>query len=240
MELNIHNLTKSYKDKMALKNVSCTFTNGITGILGPNGAGKSTLIHLITDNVKRDQGSILLDGKEVLSMKKSYRDMLGVMPQEQNVYGEFSAETFLYYIAELKGLRYKEAKCQIEQLLHTTKLYDVRHKKLDEYSGGMKQRILFAQAMLGNPDIVILDEPTAGLDIEERLRMTEYIREYAQNRIVLWCTHIVSDIEDVASKILILKEGERVAFLSPKEMWEETKTEHLEDAYLRYMSTWGK
>lgn len=237
MRLEIQNLTKAYQGKVALQDFSCTFLNGITGILGPNGAGKSTLIHLITDNVKRDSGAIILDGCEILQMKEKYREQIGVMPQEQSLYDEFSAETFLYYMAELKGLKKKKSKEQIEELLRFIGLYEVRHKKLEEYSGGMKQRILFAQALLGNPQIVILDEPTAGLDIEERLRMTEYIKAYAENRIVLWCTHIVSDIENAASRILVLNEGKRIAFLSIQEMLEDMGTDDLEAAYLKYMKS---
>ncbi len=237
MILEIQNLTKVYKGNVAIQDFSCTFTHGITGILGPNGAGKSTLIHLITDNVKRDSGTITLDSCEILQMKEKYREQIGVMPQEQSVYDQFSAETFLYYMAELKGIKKIAAKKQIEELLRFIGLYEVRHKRLEEYSGGMKQRILFAQALLGNPRIVILDEPTAGLDIEERLRMTEYIKSYAQNRIVLWCTHIVSDIENVASKVLVMKEGKKVAFLSIREMLENTETDNLEAAYLKYMKT---
>lgn len=236
MKLEVLNLTKAYKEKVALKDFSCTFSDGITGILGPNGAGKSTLIHLLTDNVKRDTGDILLDGKEILKMKQKYRELIGIMPQEQRVYGEFSAETFLYYVAELKCIKKTDAKKQIAELLHLTGLHESRYKKLEEYSGGMKQRVLFAQALLGNPRIIILDEPTAGLDVEERLRMTEYIKTYARDRIVLWCTHIVSDIENVASKILVLKQGKKAAFSSVEEMLENTQTASLEEAYLWYMN----
>lgn len=236
MKLEVCNLTKTYKEKVALKDFSCTFSEGITGILGPNGAGKSTLIHLLTDNVRRDCGRILLDEIEMKKLGSAYREQIGMMPQEQRVYGEFSAETFLYYMAELKGLKKKDARKQIPELLDLTGLGEVRYKKLEEYSGGMKQRVLFAQALLGNPRIIILDEPTAGLDVEERLRMTEYIKTFAKDRIVLWCTHIVSDIESVASKILILKQGEKVVYASVGEMLEETKTDNLEEAYLQYMN----
>lgn len=236
MKLEVYNLTKTYKEKVALKDFSCTFSEGITGILGPNGAGKSTLIHLFTDNVRRDCGRILLDEIEMKKLGSAYREQVGMMPQEQRVYGEFSAETFLYYMAELKGLKKKDARKQIPELLDLTGLREVRYKKLEEYSGGMKQRVMFAQALLGNPRIIILDEPTAGLDVEERLRMTEYIKTFAKDRIVLWCTHIVSDIESVASKILILKQGEKVVYASVEEILEETKTDNLEEAYLQYMN----
>lgn len=155
--IEIKNLRKTYGKKVALKSFSYTFEDGIYGMLGANGAGKSTLMNLLTDNVKRDSGEILYDGKEILKMGGSYLEKVGYMPQQQGFYESFSARMFLVYMAELKGLRKKEAKKQIENLLEIVHLSHVADKKIGGFSGGMKQRVLLAQALLGNPKLLILD-----------------------------------------------------------------------------------
>lgn len=236
MNLEIKGVSKKYSEKWVLENFSCSFEPGITGVLGPNGAGKSTLMNLITDNVKRNGGEILYGGQEILQLGKSFRSILGYMPQEQGMYDEFSASAFLLYMAQLKGIRKKEAKKQIKELLELVTLTPVAHKKLYTYSGGMKQRILLCQALLGNPEVVILDEPTAGLDVEERIKLTEYIKEFSKNKVVLWSTHIVSDIEHTASHILLMKAGTNLVCAPVRQLLEETQSDHLSEAYLKYMS----
>jgi len=232
--LEIKNLKKSYGKKVALKDFSYSFENGIYGLLGANGAGKSTLMNLITDNVKRDSGEILYDGKEILGMGSSYRERLGYMPQQQGFYENFSARMFLYYMAELKGIKKKEAKKQIEDLLVLVNLSDVADKKIGGFSGGMKQRVLLAQALLGNPKILILDEPTAGLDPKERVNFRRYIQKLSENKIILLATHVVSDVETIADKILVMKDGELVANDSPEKLVAMVDGKNLEDVYMYY------
>ena len=198
MELKLENVSKRYGQKEALSAFSYTFHEGIYGILGANGAGKSTLMNLITDNVKRDGGSILFNGTDVLALGDSFRSILGYMPQQQGLYEGMTAESFLAYLARLKKIPGSRIRQEIGHVLRLTNLSDVRHDRISSFSGGMKQRILLAQAMLGEPKILILDEPTAGLDPKERVRLRDYIYRLGQNRIVLLATHIVSDIEATA------------------------------------------
>ena len=235
MELVIENLTKKYGEKVALQKFSYTFAPGIYGILGANGAGKSTLMNLITDNVKRDEGSILWDGQDILKLGKDFRKVLGYMPQQQGMYSDFSARAFLRYMADVKGIKRKQANQQIEQLLELVSLKDVAHKKLDGFSGGMRQRVLLAQALLGEPQILILDEPTAGLDPKERLRLRQYIADLAQDRIVFLTTHIVSDIESIANDVLLMKDGQLVRHGTPDELMASVQGKDLEDVYMAYL-----
>ena len=202
MELRIEHLTKKYGEKVALRDFTYTFTPGIYGILGANGAGKSTLMNLITDNVKRTDGQILWNGTDILKLGKRFRAKLGYMPQQQGMYNDFSARAFLRYMAQIKEI--KQADEQIEQLLELVNLREDAHKKVGGFSGGMRQRVLLAQALLGDPQILILDEPTAGLDPRERLRLRQYISDLAQDRIVFLTTHIVSDIESIAGDVLLM------------------------------------
>ena len=211
MKLEIKNLSKNYGNHTVLDNVSLTLTNGIYGLLGANGAGKSTLMNLITDNVLRTSGEILYDGEDIISLGKSFRAKLGYMPQQQGFYNNMSARAFLLYMASLKGLKRKESSEQTDNLLKTVNLSDSAHKKVGSFSGGMKQRLLLAQAMLGNPDILLLDEPTAGLDPKERIRIRNFISKIAENKIVIISTHIVSDIEFIAKEIILLKNGKIIS-----------------------------
>ena len=233
MELRIEHLTKKYGEKVALRDFTYTFTPGIYGILGANGAGKSTLMNLITDNVKRTDGQILWDGTDILKLGKRFRGKLGYMPQQQGMYNDFSARAFLRYMAQIKEI--KQADEQIERLLDLVNLREDAHKKIGGFSGGMRQRVLLAQALLGDPQILILDEPTAGLDPRERLRLRQYISDLAQDRIVFLTTHIVSDIESIASDVLLMKQGELVRHGAPEALIVSCGGKDLEDVYMAYL-----
>ena len=235
MELTIQNLTKTYGNKVALREFSYTFAPGIYGILGANGAGKSTLMNLITDNVKRDSGSILWNGTDILKLGREFRREVGYMPQQQGMYPDYSARDFLCYMAAVKELPRKESRQQIEELLAVVNLSEDAHKRLGGFSGGMRQRVLLAQALLGDPKILILDEPTAGLDPKERLRLRQYISDLAQNKIVFLTTHIVSDIESIANDVLLMKQGELVAHGAPEALIAAVRGRDLEDVYMTYL-----
>ena len=235
MELRIEHLTKKYGEKVALLDFTYTFTPGIYGILGANGAGKSTLMNLITDNVKRNEGQILWNGTDILKLGKIFRGKLGYMPQQQGMYNDFSARAFLRYMAQIKEIPKKQANEQIEQLLDVVNLREDAHKKVGGFSGGMRQRVLLAQALLGDPKILILDEPTAGLDPRERLRLRQYISHLAQDRIVFLTPHIVSDIESIADDVLLMKQGELVRHGAPEELISSCGGKDLEDVYMAYL-----
>lgn len=215
MQLELKNLTERYGSFTALDCMNITFTEGIYGILGANGAGKSTMMNLLTDNIPRTDGQILFDGTDILKLGKDFRRLLGYMPQQQGYYEHMTAQTFLSYMADLKAIPKKQAKEEIERLLTITNLSNVRHKKLGGYSGGMKQRVLLAQALLGDPKVVILDEPTAGLDPKERIRIRNFISSLSRGRIILLATHIVSDIESISDQILMMKKGRMVGMNTP-------------------------
>lgn len=235
MELTIQNLTKTYGNKVALREFSYTFTPGIYGILGANGAGKSTLMNLITDNVKRDSGEILWNGTDILKLGREFRREVGYMPQQQGMYPDYSARDFLHYMAAIKELHRTESRTQIEELLAVVNLSEDAHKRLGGFSGGMRQRVLLAQALLGDPKILILDEPTAGLDPKERLRLRQYISDLARNKIVFLTTHIVSDIESIANDVLLMKQGELVAHGAPDALIAAVRGRDLEDVYMAYL-----
>lgn len=223
MQLELKELTKRYSGMTALDHISVTFTPGIYGILGANGAGKSTMMNLLTDNISRTDGEILFDGIDILKLGKDFRRVLGYMPQQQGFYEHMTAQTFLYYMADLKAVPKKQAKAEIENLLMITNLADVRHKRVGGFSGGMKQRVLLAQALLGNPKVVILDEPTAGLDPKERIRIRNFISEISNDRIILLATHIVSDIESISDQILMMKSGHIVGIDTPEKLLDSVR-----------------
>ena len=208
MKIEIKNLTKIYGNNKAVNDLTLTLNDGIYGILGPNGSGKTTLINLLTDNVKRTSGEILINNKDIVSLGAKYRDLIGYMPQQQALYNDFSAYMYLKYMCTVKGIKHNNE--LISDILKKVNLYDVRNSKVVTFSGGMKQRLLFAQALLNDPKILILDEPTAGLDPKERVRFRNLLSEYAGDKIVILSTHIVSDIEAIADEVLLMKKGKFV------------------------------
>lgn len=207
MEITISHLTKRFGDKTALDDVSLVLDPGVHALLGPNGAGKSTLINILTDSIVRDQGEVLCNDHEITKLGAKYRELLGYMPQQQRLYENYTAEEFLKYMAAVKGIAPAAAGKQIAELLQVVNLWEVRRKKVGGFSGGMKQRVLLAQALLGNPRLLILDEPTAGLDPSERINIRNYIAAVAQKMIVLFATHVVSDIECIAKDVILIRDG---------------------------------
>lgn len=231
--LEIRNLQKRYGAVQALDGVTVTLENGIYGILGPNGAGKSTLMNILTDNEKRSVGEILWNGREILEQGEEYRRIIGYMPQEQICYPQFGLEEFLNYMALLKGLdiKSKETKEQIDRLLEEVHLKEVRKKRIGTFSGGMKRRAVLAQALLGNPRLLILDEPTAGLDPKERISMRNMIARMGKDKVVLLATHIASDIECIADKVVLLKKGRVLQNASPFELMEQVQP-HIREVHI--------
>lgn len=207
MELKITRLTKEFQNTNAVDNVSCTLHTGIYGLLGINGAGKTTLMRMIGTLLKPTAGSITWNGKDIFKMDGEYRKLLGYLPQDFGYYPDFTVYDYLMYISSIKGLRPIVAKQRIEFLLEQMGLIKEKKKKMKKLSGGMKRRVGIAQAMLNNPSILILDEPTVGLDPNERIRFRNLISELSKDRLVLLSTHIVSDIEYIADEILLMKDG---------------------------------
>ena len=218
MEIRISHLTKRFGDKTALDDVSLTLDAGVHALLGPNGAGKSTLINILTDSIERDKGEVLYNDYEITSLGAQYRELLGYMPQQQRLYDNYTAEEFLKYMAAVKGIAPARAREQIAELLKVVNLWEVRRKKVGGFSGGMKQRVLLAQALLGEPRILILDEPTAGLDPSERINIRNYIATVAQKMIVLFATHVVSDIECIAKDVIMIRDGRICKTGTPMEL----------------------
>lgn len=227
MELKMSNLTKKFRDMTAVRNVSYTMTAGVYGLLGINGAGKTTLMRMLCTLLKPTGGSITWDGEDIFEMDGEYRKILGDLPQDFGYYPDFTVYDYLMYIASIKGVRPAAARQQIKLLLDQVGMKKAAKRKMKKLSGGMKRRVGIAQAMLGDPKILILDEPTAGLDPNERIRFRNLISELAGERLVLFSTHIVSDIEYIANEILLMQGGEIKAsgtaeeLLSamPEEVW---------------------
>ena len=241
MELTICDLTKDFGSVRAVDRVSFTMTNGVYGLLGVNGAGKTTLMRMLTTLIKPTDGEILWDGQDVFKMDGQYRKLLGYLPQDFGYYPDFSIYDYLMYIASIKGIRPAVAKERVKELLKQVGLFRARHKKMKNLSGGMKRRAGIAQAMLNDPKILILDEPTAGLDPSERIRFRNLISELSGDRIVLLSTHIVSDIEYIANEILLMKDGcitmsgtaSEVVHSMPERVWTFSVPKAQIDAYLR-------
>ena len=207
MKLEIENLTKKFQDMTAVDGGSCTLTTGVYGLLGVNGAGKTTLMRMLCTLLKPTGGRILWDGKDIFELDGAYRRVLGYLPQDFGFYPDFTVRDYLRYISSIKGLRPAAARQRTALLLQQVGLEKAENKKMKKLSGGMKRRVGIAQAMLNDPRILILDEPTAGLDPNERIRFRNLISELAQDRLVLLSTHIVSDIEYIANEILLMKDG---------------------------------
>lgn len=225
MELKIDRLTKQYENKIAVDRMSLKLEKGVTGLLGANGAGKTTLMRMMVGLLSPTSGEITYDGISVKS--EEFRNLLGYLPQDFGYYPEFSGKDFLMYFCALKGLDKKAAKARTSELLKLVGLEDVAGKKVKNYSGGMKQRLGIAQALINRPEVLVLDEPTAGLDPKERVRFRELIEKLGDEAIVLLSTHIVSDIEHIADRIVMMNEGQIVW----QGAWKE-EDGSLEDFYL--------
>ncbi|MEW8956752.1 ABC transporter ATP-binding protein [Clostridium sp.] len=203
--LEIINLTKTYKHKNANENINLTLDSGVYGLLGPNGAGKTTLMKQIVTLTRPTKGKILYNEKDIISLDEEYRKLIGYLPQDFNTYKNFSAKNFLLYIAALKGI--KDPRKKVDELLELVGLYEVRNKYVSKFSGGMKRRVGIAQALLNDPKILILDEPTAGLDPQERTRFRNLLSQIGKETIVILSTHIISDIESIAKETIMIKDG---------------------------------
>ena len=243
MELSLDRLTKHYKSKIAVDCISATMTPGVYGLLGANGAGKTTLIRMLCGILEPTSGDVLYNGHRIFEMGDAYRNLLGYLPQEFGYYPNYTAQEFLLYISALKGIPSRTAKKRTLALLETVGLENVATKKIKTFSGGMKQRLGIAQALLNNPKILVLDEPTAGLDPKERVRLRNILSDFASDKIVLLSTHIVSDIEAIADEVFLMKKGtfilngsiEEIVSYAKGKVWELTVPEHdLKKWELRY------
>ncbi|MFA7673613.1 MAG: ATP-binding cassette domain-containing protein [Clostridia bacterium] len=218
MKLELISLCKNYGNIRALDNFSYTFEKGVYGIVGPNGAGKSTLMGIITDSLKRQSGTVLWNESDILKCGIEYRRLLGYMAQEQGLYETMTAHQFLDYMAMLKEIPIKEASVQIQELLEVMHLTASANRKLKGFSHGMRQRVLLIQALLGSPKVVILDEPTSGVDPMERISIRNHISKIAQDSIVLLATHAISDIECIANQVLLINKGKLVISDTPENL----------------------
>ena len=223
MELSVDRLTKHYGSKIAVDCVSAVLKPGVYGLLGENGAGKTTFMRMLCAILESTSGEVFLDGREIVSMGAEYRDILGYLPQDFGYYPNYTAGEFLLYMAAHKGIPRDTAKKRAGELLEVVGLNDVGTKKMKTFSGGMKQRVGIAQALLNHPKLLILDEPTAGLDPKERVRFRNLISDYADGRIVILSTHIVSDIEAIADEVLLMKKGKLVSQGTVSELTKEAE-----------------
>ncbi len=228
MDVLIDRVSKQYKNKIAVDRISLKLQKGVYGLLGANGAGKTTLMRMICGILQSTSGTITFDGIDV--SEEGYRSILGYLPQDFGYYPEFTGQDFLMYMAALKGLPKSQAKRRTKALLQLVSLQDAGQKKIKTYSGGMKQRLGIAQALLNQPKLLVLDEPTAGLDPKERVRFRNLIADLGKDSIVLLSTHIVSDIEHIADNVLIMKDGQLIY----QAKWEEASGD-LEAFYLRQL-----
>lgn len=232
--LEIREVSKRYGGKAALDSVSLTLKQGVYGLLGPNGAGKSTLMKIITDSLAPSSGAVLWDGVPIGELGERYRAVLGYMPQQQGLYDEFTGRRFLSYLATLKNVPRKQIQEETERTAQMVNMADLLDRPIGTYSGGMKQRVLMAQAIMGDPKLLIFDEPTAGLDPMERVRTRSFIEKLAETRIVLLATHVVSDIETIAGNLILLRGGKVLENASPQELIQtHAPGKGLEDVYLK-------
>lgn len=223
LKLTIENISKTFKDKQAVTGFSAELSEGVYALLGPNGAGKTTLMRMLADILNPSSGRILLDGNDISIMGNRYRDILGYLPQEFGLYRNFTAIRFLSYFARLKGLNKQETTTRVDEVLELVNLQKDRKRKLKTYSGGMKRRLGIAQALLNDPKLLIVDEPTAGLDPQERVRFRNLLSEIAGDRIVLLSTHIVSDIEYIAKEVLLMRQGTLIQRSTSEQLLDNVK-----------------
>lgn len=221
MELKTIGLTKKFGSKTAVNDLNITLSNGVYGLLGANGAGKTTFMRLLCNIQNPTSGKVLLNGKNIVGLGEQYRNLLGYLPQNFGYYPDFTALDFLLYVAALKGLNERTARKKSKDLLEAVALSAESNHKIKTFSGGMKQRLGIAQAMLNDPRVLILDEPTAGLDPKERVRFRNLISAFSKDRIVILSTHIVSDVEFIAEEIVMMKSGQIVHFGKPQEITSE-------------------
>ena len=245
MKLELLEVCKKYNNHLALDNFSFMFSNGVYGLLGSNGAGKSTLMNLLTDNIERTAGRILWDSEEIVKLGAAYRSCFGYMPQQNDSLSKLSVIGFLEYIGYLKGLKKGQFKKERDDLIQRLNLSAFLNKRICDLSGGMRQRVMLAQALLGNPRILFLDEPTAGLDPQERIRIRNLLMSLSQDRIILLATHIVSDIECIADQVLLMKNGKLIQHGTPIELINsitpyvheiKCKREELEALQIKYVT----
>ncbi|MFO1442507.1 ABC transporter ATP-binding protein [Bacillus sp. Bva_UNVM-123] len=243
--LTVNGVSKKFGDFSVLNNIQLEFSNGVYGLLAPNGAGKTTLIKMLTTLLYPTKGEILYEGKNIMTMGESYRDLIGYLPQQFGYYKNYNPYQYLQYLAALKGISKQKAKERIPELLKLVALEDAIKKKMGKFSGGMIQRVGIAQAMLNDPKILILDEPTAGLDPKERVRFRNLLSDLARDRIVILSTHIVSDVESIANEIIMIK-NKQVLYkdsisaicqqLEGKVFETEMKFEHVQPFRKKYLS----
>ncbi|NIK78616.1 ABC-type multidrug transport system ATPase subunit [Paenibacillus castaneae] len=220
LKLSIERVSKQFGHKRALESITCELTEGVYGFLGANGSGKTTLMRILAAVSRPSSGRVLCDGEDIGLMNERYRDLLGYLPQQMGLYKNFTVVKFLLYIASLKGIEKKKAEAKVEELLQIVHLTEEKRTKVGKLSGGMKQRVGIAQALLNDPKIIIVDEPTAGLDPKERIRFRNLLSSISSERIVLLSTHIVSDIEYLAKELLIMKRGMLIQKAQPQQLLE--------------------